>query len=364
MERHINARQSWRNEIETVKKIQTTQKQDIPLIDIHTHIYPAPYLELLQMRDEIPLVINHGAQREFVIFPEEVGPGGVGGRMIGREYWMLSEKIAFMDRFGISQSVVSLGNPWMDPFTDSAFDQAARLVNQSLADLCAQSGGRVVAMGVLPARAMDAVLEELHFIDDHPDLVGIITGPQILGLPFDHPDLRPFWRELQQAALPIFVHPRDGIGIEQLQGYRHTLPVGLGFPVETTVAMARLVFGGVLEEFSGLKMIAAHGGGTIPYLAGRLDAAWRSDPEIHARLPKAPSEYLKLLYMDALVYYEPALLALRSLIGDDHLVFGSDHPFSVSDPQVNLDNIAQVVVNSADREKIQSGVAQQLYKLT
>jgi aminocarboxymuconate-semialdehyde decarboxylase len=363
MEKHTNARQSWRNEIKSVKEIQTTKKQEIHLIDIHTHIYPEPYLELLQARDEIPFVKDQGAQREFVIFPEEAGPDGVGGRIIGREYWMLSEKIAFMDRFGISQSVVSLGNPWMDVFTDSAFDQNARLVNQSLADLRSQSGGRVVAMGVLPASTMDAVLEELHFIDDHPDLVGVIIGPQVLGLQFDHPGPRPFWRESQQLALPIFVHPRDGIGIEHLQGYRHTLPVGLGFPVETTVAMARLVFGGVLEEFPRLKIVAAHGGGTIPYLAGRLDAAWRSDQEIHVCLPKAPSEYLKLLYMDALVYYEPALLSLRSFVGDDHLMFGSDHPFSVSDPQVNLDNIARVIVNSADREQIHRSVTQQLYKL-
>ena len=339
------------------------EEGELSIIDMHTHIYPEPYLELLQAREEIPLVIDHGAQREFIIFPEEYGPDGVGGRMIGPEHWTLAEKTDFMDRFGISRSVVSLGNPWMDPFSEISDGQTVRSVNQSLAELRSRSGGRIVAMGVLPSITMDKVLEELHFIDGHPDLVGVISGPQVLGRPFDHPDLYSFWRELQQLAMPLFVHPRDGVSADLLTGYRHTLPVGLGFPVETTIAMARLVFGGVVEEFPELQIIAAHGGGCIPYLAGRLDAAWRSDQEVREKLLKAPSEYLRLLYLDALVYYEPALLAARSFVGDDHLMFGTDHPFSVSDPQVNLENIASAVDSRKDRQAILSGVAQQLFGL-
>jgi len=338
-------------------------KNNHQIIDIHTHIYPEQYLNLLQTRKEIPLVIDHGAQREFIIFPEEFGPDGVGGRMIGPEYWTLADKITFMDRSGITQSIVSLGNPWMDAFSSASGEKAARMVNQSLAGLRSQSKGRVVAMGVLPSTSIDAVLEELHFIHEHPDLVGVISGPQVLGLPFDHPDLHPLWRELQQFGLPLFVHPREGVGTDQLQGYRHTLPVGLAFPFESTVAMARLVFGGVLEQYPALKIIAAHGGGVIPYLAGRLDAAWRSDQEVQQRLSQAPSEYLKRLFMDALVYYEPALLALRAFVGDDHLMFGTDHPFSVADPQANLNNITQVVGDLGQQEMILSNVARQLFNL-
>jgi aminocarboxymuconate-semialdehyde decarboxylase len=127
--------------------------------------------------------------------------------------------------------------------------------------------------------------------------------------------------------------------------------------------MTRLVFGGIREQFPALKIVATHGGGVLPYLAGRLDAAWRSDQEVQQRLPQAPSVYLKQLYMDALVYYEPALLVLLAFAGDDHLMFGTDHPFSISDPQVNLDNIAQVVQNQAHQEVILSGDARKLFNL-
>ena len=93
------------------------------LIDVHSHIYPVPYLELLETRQEIPRVVNRDGKREFLIFPEESHPD-VGGREMGAEFTDLESKLAFMDRFGIDRSIVSLGNPWLDPFPDRAGDEA------------------------------------------------------------------------------------------------------------------------------------------------------------------------------------------------------------------------------------------------
>jgi predicted TIM-barrel fold metal-dependent hydrolase len=312
-----------------------------PVTDIHTHLYPEIYLELLEARQEIPRVIRRGQDREFVIFEEEDGEQGVGGRPMGRDYYELDAKLAFMDALGIDRSVVSLGNPWLDPFPTNAGDAAALAINEIMSGYENATNGRVVALGVLPTSSADAAAQMVEKIAGWKGLHGIVSGPKIAGLDLDSPELDVFWQSAARCDTPILIHPENGIAAEYLKGFRHTLHVGLGFPLETTIAVTRLVFGGVLERFPDLRIVLAHGGGALPYLSGRLDAAWKSDPQVRNGLPKPPSFYLKLLYYDALVYHSPALTAAVEFAGASHLMFGTDHPFSIADPEVNLEMIRQ-----------------------
>ena len=332
------------------------------LIDVHSHIYPVPYLELLETRQEIPRVVNRDGEREFLIFPEETD-AAVGGREMGTEFTDLDAKLAFMDRFGIDRTIVSLGNPWLDPFPDRAGDEAAAIVNESMSRLQADSDGRVIAMGVLPSSHVEPVLDALTSILSTPGLYGVVTGPRIAGMEFDDVRLDPVWRELNGHRLPLFVHPQDGVALERLGGYRHTLPVGAGFPMETTVALTRLVFGGVLERFPDLEILVAHGGGCVPFLAGRLDAAWSSDAEVKSRLPHPPSSYFEKLHLDALVYYGPAFRAAQGLVSSERLHFGTDHPFSVSDPAANLRTIDTELRSEAERARVRGAGAAELFGL-
>jgi aminocarboxymuconate-semialdehyde decarboxylase len=132
--------------------------------------------------------------------------------------------------------------------------------------------------------------------------------------------------------------------------------------METTVALARLVMAGVLHRHPALRLVASHGGGTIPYLAGRLDAGWRSDPSLAARAPSPPSAVLGQLYLDAVVYHERALAAAADLVGSDHLAFGTDHPFSIADPQANLAAI-DAAFSGSDLERVLGRTAAELYSL-
>ena len=335
---------------------------DTPVIDVHSHIYPVPYLELLEQRQEIPRVVNRDGRREFVIFPEEID-ASVGGREMGPEFTDLDAKLAFMDRFGIDRTIVSLGNPWLDPFPGASGDRGATVVNTHLCRLEGESGGRVCALGVLPRSGVEAVLAELQSIVASPSLYGVVTGPRIAGMEFDDERLDPVWGELDERGTPLFVHPQDGVALERLGGYRHTLPVGVGFPMETTVALTRLVFGGVLERFPKLRILVAHGGGCVPFLAGRLDAAWRSDDDVQRRLPRPPTEYFERLHLDALVYYGPAFKATHALVSTARLHFGTDHPFSVSDPAANLDTIATELPEAADQARVRGLGAVELFGL-
>jgi len=322
------------------------------IIDVHCHLYPLEYIQLLEQRNAIPRVINKNGSREFLIFPEEDGPNGVGGRPFGSEYFDLDQKIEFMDQTNIQKSVVSLGNPWMDPFPDAAGDMAARMINQKMSKYESATQGRITAMGVLPSSCVDSAIAALRQIAVSPGLHGVVSGPRIAGLLFDNPKLDLFWSELERLSLPLFVHPENGIALKDLEGYRHTLPVGLGFPMETTIALSRLIFGGVLQKYPSLRILVAHGGGCLPYLSGRLDAAWSSDLEVKNTLKKPPSHFIQKLYLDALVYAAPAFQAAFRLAGAHHLMFGTDQPFSVSNPEKNIEMLQVELGNKTDFEAV------------
>jgi len=335
---------------------------ELKLIDAHSHIYPRVYVDLLKARDRIPRVSEHEGREFFVIFEEEQAAGPGGGRPFDRTYWDLDEKIAFMDANGIARTVVSLGNPWLDQFTGSDSPDLARAVNGELAGYERRSGGRVLGMGVLPANGVAAAVEVAREVAGTPGLYGLVTGRRICGLTLDDEELEPFWAALAKLDLPLLVHPHYAAAADQLKGFGHALPVAVGFPFETTIAVARLVLAGVLHRHPDLRIIASHAGGVLPFLAGRLDAGWRSDPSIHARLSVPPSAELAKLYLDSVAYHERSLRAAADLVGADQMVYGSDHPFSIADPAANTAALI-AAFDSDDAQQVAHGTATRLFDL-
>jgi predicted TIM-barrel fold metal-dependent hydrolase len=326
------------------------------IVDVHSHFYPRWYVELLKARTELPRIAEdeNGAER-FVIFPGEYG------RPMDREYWDLDAKLSFMDGLGITQTVLSLGNPWLDPFTGPDAVDIARRLNSDFATLGARTGGRIVGMGALPSADVDGAVVVAEEIGATPTLYGLVVGTLICGRTFDDPELRPIWSVLESTGTPIFVHPHRTAAAEDLEGFGHAFPVGIGFPFETTIALARLVYAGVLQEFPDLQFVASHGGGTIPFLAGRLDAAWKSDPSVHERLPSLPSLDLAKLAYDAVLYHPGAMLATSDLVGTELMAFGTDHPFSVSDPSSTFDALS--VFDEVERKRVLSETAQRIFEI-
>lgn len=304
-------------------------------IDVHSHWYPEWYLELLRERDEIPMISGQDDARRFVIFPDEHDEDG---RPMGSEYWDIGDKIVFMDQNEISQTVVSLGNPWLDPFAAQGVELARR-ANRDFAALAERTANRVVGMGVLPGDDVAQAAEVAQEISDTPGLYGIIVGPRICGRQLDDTTLAPLWAVLEDTRMPILLHPTRGLGHEDMAGFGHPFPVGMGFPFETTVALARMIFAGVLQDFPGLRVVASHGGGTLPYLIGRLDAAWNSDPAARQRLKVPPSKEAAKLHLDAICYDRRVMQLASELVGQEQLHFGTDHPFSIADPRRNLEAI-------------------------
>lgn len=330
------------------------------LIDIHSHIYPPVYLDMLRARDRFPRVRNVDGEDRFIIFAEEDDPVEPKGRPIGEDFHSLDAKLSFMDEVGIARTVLSVGNPWLDPFTGSESIEHAARINEAMGRMAADTDGRIIGLGLLPNASPDDAAETVRELSN-TGIRGIITGPRICGRLLDDGELDVVFAALNETRLPWLLHPSDGAAGDDLEGYGHSLHIGVGFPFETTVAVVRLVFGGALERFPDINLIASHGGGTLPFLAARIDAAWRSDSDARRRLSTPPSRSLARLHLDAVTYHERALLATDDL-AQGKIAFGTDHPFSVSDPAENLDAIARAF-DDGDRDRVRWRHAVDLFRL-
>src|SRR5262249_55855198 len=141
----------------------------------------------------------------------------------------------------------------------------------------------------------------------------------------------PVWAVRASTGLPLYLHPHDSpLAVDDRYG--HVLPVAVGFPFETTIAVTRLLLSGVLDRFPGLRIVIPHGGGTLPYLSGRLDAAGRGMSPTIAR-------DLGRLYFDVVVYSPAPIRTLLEFVEPDHLLFGTDHPYRLGAPSANRDAV-------------------------
>jgi predicted TIM-barrel fold metal-dependent hydrolase len=306
----------------------------IGAIDVHSHLYPRRYVAMLRSRDAVPRVVTRGGMDRMLILPGE----DADGRPFGGEYWDGARKIAYMDHHGIAASVISPANPWLDflPIAESV--PGVTEMNEDVEALCAESGGRLYGLGALPTRDPQAAARELDRLARLPHLRGAIVNTRGTGQGLDDPALDPMWAAAERTGAMLFVHPHYGLGNEALGGFGHATILAFCFPFETTAAIARLILGGVLDRFPGLKLMVAHAGGVLPTLAGRLDASVASDDRSPVRLREAPSAYLRKLHFDAIGYQLPTLKALIDLVGVDRVMFGTDHPFFPPNvPNASLD---------------------------
>jgi aminocarboxymuconate-semialdehyde decarboxylase len=297
-------------------------------VDVHSHVYPLRYVELLRARDVEPRIVTRDGQERMLLLPGEAAESSTAaGRPIGSEYWDGVRKMAFMEQHGIAVSIVSPANPWLDFLPGTEATPVAVEINDDMEALCEGSGGRLYGLGLLPLRDPGAAAAELLRMGRLPHLRGAIVGTAGAGKGLDDPALDPVWAAAERSGLMVFVHPHYGLGNEALGGYGHAMPLALGFPFETTAAVVRLILGGVFDRFPGLRLMVAHAGGVLPYLAARLDACVAGDAVSPVQLRHPPSSYLRQMYFDGIGYQAPTLALLTTLVGLDRIMFGTDHPF-------------------------------------
>ncbi|KAF2123056.1 uracil-5-carboxylate decarboxylase [Lophiotrema nucula] len=315
----------------------------MPIVDVHTHVYPPTFVELLRSRTSVPYIRNFPDAPDsarLVILPGEDDPSMPStsrGRPIGPEYYDIAQKIAFMDQHRIDTSVISLANPWLDFLPSEEAGEAAKKINDDVEEQCARYPGRLYAFGTLPLSApADTVVKEIERLGSLNHMRGVIMGTSGLGNGLDDPALDPIYAALEKHEQLIFLHPHYGLPASvygpRASEYGHVLPLALGFPLETTIAVTRMLLSGVWDRFKNLKVLLAHSGGTLPFLAGRIESCIAHDGHLkkHGKIENRRDVWEILManiYLDAVIYSPVGLKAAIDASGADRLLFGTDHPF-------------------------------------
>ncbi|KAK4123641.1 amidohydrolase-like protein [Parathielavia appendiculata] len=343
-------------------------EQGTPVVDIHTHMYPPEYISILSLRDTIPLVRTFPSSPEprLILLEAELpaleralqDPSApLPGRPLTNHFTSLAHKLAFMFHHNISISVLSLANPWLDFLSPTEAGPIASQINTLFEAMCATTNNttthlaqqpptsrKLFFFGTLPLTAPPStILSAITHLTTLPHCRGIILGTSGLGSGLDDASLLPIFSALASAHLPIFLHPHYGLppsvfGPHSEQGaYGHVLPLALGFPMETTIAIARMYLAGVFNAVPELRLILAHAGGTLPFLAGRIESCvlhdlklggGGGDTEMGRRRRTVWEVLREQVYLDAVVYSEVGVrAAVEAAGGADRLMFGTDHPF-------------------------------------
>jgi predicted TIM-barrel fold metal-dependent hydrolase len=332
-----------------------TSTRPAKVVDTHTHMYPPAYVELLKSRSTIPLVRSFAGSNDprLILLQaevpslEEVSSGSDDGaslnppgRPLTRHYSSLDQKLHFMDTHGIDISVISLANPWLDFLSSTESGAAAESINEEFSSMCAAHPSRLYFFAALPLAApLETVLSSISHVKSLPYCRGVILGTSGLGSGLDDPALHPILTTLADAELLIFLHPHYGLpnsvwGPRAASEYGHVLPLALGFPMETTIAVTRMYLSGVFDAIPNLRMLLAHSGGTLPFLAGRIESCILHDGQLvrEGRVKAGRRTVWDVLreqiYLDAVVYSEVGLkAAIEASGGAERVMFGTDHPF-------------------------------------
>lgn len=326
------------------------------IVDIHTHMYPPTYLSLLRSRTTTPYVYDppDGADSRLIILGSDDDPSRpkeLRGRPINSSYSSWEEKRKFMKLHSINVSVVSLANPWLDFLKGQEATDWAVKVNDELDQSCHEFNSKdsidhemckLFGFGTLPLGTSAAeIAKEIERLKGLKNIKGIVMGTTGLGNGLDDPAMTAIWSALQQCQTLIFLHPHYGLpdqafgGSEVVSRSGHVLPLALGFPLETTIAVTRMFLAGVFDRFPGLRMLLAHSGGTLPFLAGRIQSCVEHEREFianggHKQGPKRNVwEVLSTnVYLDAVIYSEIGLKAAVEVSkSSERVLFGTDHPF-------------------------------------
>jgi len=331
-------------------------------IDIFNHIQPAAYYRQVQSL---------------------AGAGeGIGKRVGGNmRLHDLDHRFRIMDEFGDYRQILTIPGPQPAVLTGpEKAAELARIGNDSLAELVERHPDRFAGFAAtMPMNNPDAAVAEAHRAIGELGACGIEVFTNVKGTPLDGPEYLPLWDAMAAHDLPIWLHPTRTAGLPDYASEkksRYELWFVLGFPYETTAAMARLVFSGLLDRHPGLKIITHHLGGMAPYFEGRIGPGWEalgtrtSDEDytgVLAGLKRPHAEYFKMFYADtALFGARAATVCGLDYFGADHVLFASDYPFDPVAGQYIRDTIAIIDgldISETDRAKIYHGNAQRLLKL-
>ena len=313
-------------------------------IDIHTHYYPDLFFQLIRdtpsefsfAKDPTGrTIITHRGARFFGITPPMSN---------------VTKRLEDMDRVGIDCEVISLSTPNIFFANETQQPEVARALNDSYADLISRHPNRFKGFASIPMDSPDAAIAELHRAIHALKLNGVVLLSNIRGRALTSSVYRPFFEEANRMKVCIFLHPMLPANPEPFTEY--VLGPLVGFPFDTTLAVARMCFAGMLRELPDIRWVIGHLGGAIPYLMERLDSGYRDFAECRVNIDQPPSTYLKRLYYDTVTFSGYNLRMVRDLVGTEHMLMGSDYPHMLGSIERSVSSIAELAIPECEKERI------------
>ena len=293
-------------------------------IDAHAHILTEETMKLLEK--ETPKVAPKLAPIEKDNF--ELSIAGVPYRPFPRGGFDIDQRLKDMAASDVDMQVLSNTPQTFLYNQDAGLTTAASIVqNDQIAKHVRDYPKSFYGIATLPMQAPKVAADELSRATSKLGLKGAQIGSNINGKNLDDPEFEPLWAVANEHSAFIMVHPNNVAGADRLKNYY--LGNLIGNPLDTTIAAACLVFGGVIERFPSIRFFMVHGGGFAPYQAGRWQHGWQVRPEPKKNLKKPPAETIRTFYWDTILHGQPALEYLVSAFGANHVILGSDYPYDM-----------------------------------
>lgn len=311
-----------------------TEQRPIPVhargrhlvVDIHCHFSIPAADAIVQARHPGPPPGLHDFTSPSTQAVNRTLFATIGGRLSS-----LPERLVDMDRLGIDVQALSPSPGQYFYYTDPETGRAAaRAVNEGIAQAVATHPGRLVGMGTVPLQDTEMAIAEMRRCVSALDLRGIEISSHVNGMDLHQERFRPFFAAAEELGVLLFLHPLGFTHGQRMSEYYFNNLIGN--PLESTLAIGHLIFGGVLDRHPGLKICVAHGGGFLPAYRGRMDRGWRARADCSEHCQHLPSSYLKRLWLDTLVFDREQLESLVRTHGVDRLCLGTDYPFDMSEP--------------------------------
>jgi aminocarboxymuconate-semialdehyde decarboxylase len=325
------------------------------IVDFHNHFYPPAYIDALRDDPQSAVTVSTDVHGNPVLH----SPGDANFAVPPHRNIDVREQV--LDEEKIDTQVLTFTSPGVHVHPPERAVAYARLVNDAFAAIVRERPKRFTSLATLPLNDPAGSVAELDRAIGDLGFRGVMVFGNVNGVALSDARYEPLWQRANAQKAVCYIHPTHPLGVEAMNDY-WLMPL-VGFPFDTTLAAASLVFSGVVERFPDITWVLAHLGGTIPYLAERLDRGFRAFKTCRANISNPPSAYLKRFHYDTVNFDGPALRLAIEFAGVDHLLAGSDFPHQIGSLGLMVESLRGLELPEKEEAQVLGGNATRLLAL-
>jgi aminocarboxymuconate-semialdehyde decarboxylase len=325
------------------------------IIDFHNHYYPPEYLDALAPSGSTLRITHDDEGNPVVHYPGDYN-------VMVRGHRDIAYRQGVLDEHGVDVQVITLTTPGTHVDPPAVAVKLAKVTNDAFARVRDERRARFVPLATLPLCDAAASAAELERAMDQLTLPGAMLFSNVNGTGLDDGQFWPVYEVANDRDAVMMIHPTYPVGVEAMRDY-WLMPLN-GFLFDTTLAASKLVFSGVVKRYPRIRWVLGHLGGTIPYLAERLDRGWRAFADCRAHIDEPPTTYLKRhFWYDTVNFAQGPLKLAIEFAGADHILAGSDYPHKIGSIPLMLEALNALPIAAEEKAAILGGNAKELLRI-